>query len=321
MITFLTTAKSFLGAARTRQLNAIGSWRRIDPDVQILLFGTGEGYADVVREAGLEWVPNVPSSANGCPRADSMFAMAEPLARHAVKALVNCDIILTSDVVSATERITLPRYVIVAQRWDVRVDRPIEFTHEWEGRVRTLAHTHGSRMGPSGIDMFLYRGSVWSDLPELVVGRAGYDNYLVFHCRTRGIPVIDATDVLTPVHQVHSYSHLAGGKEEAFLGEDAQQNIRAAGGLDYLFTIQDADWRLSHSGLRRNRCRGDWRRYALTNRLVNGRWIGRKSMSPRSVLRDALCELYLRTSSRRGRRLLELTKFPLWVALRAMGRK
>ncbi|MEI6969954.1 MAG: hypothetical protein WCL44_00425 [bacterium] len=48
MITFLTTAKPFVGATGIRQMNALKSWCAAAPDDEILLFGDGTGYVQAV---------------------------------------------------------------------------------------------------------------------------------------------------------------------------------------------------------------------------------------------------------------------------------
>ena len=183
MITFLTTAKSFSGEARQRQVNAVRSWQSVHPDVEVFLFGTGEGYDKAAQELNLRWFPDVPCGESGCPRIDAMFDVARRQARHVFKAYVNCDIMLGTDIVSAIKKIKDEQFLLVSQRWNVDWDERIDFRsphHSWDD-LAVKARTNGQLMTPSGIDMFLYRGDFWGELPKLVVGRAGYDNYLIFY--------------------------------------------------------------------------------------------------------------------------------------------
>ena len=48
-------------------------------------------------------------------------------------------------------------------------------------------------------------------LPECYVGRPRWDNWLIWETRRRGIPVVDASAVLTVLHQNHGYAHVPGG--------------------------------------------------------------------------------------------------------------
>jgi hypothetical protein len=53
MLTFFTTAKPFVGHSGIIQRNALRSWKLLDPDVEVILFGDEEGAAEVSGELGL----------------------------------------------------------------------------------------------------------------------------------------------------------------------------------------------------------------------------------------------------------------------------
>lgn len=318
MLTLFTTAKSFVGDAGLRQKNAIASWRCLDSQIQILLFGEGEGYADVVDAYGLEWVRGVQTSESGCPRIDSMFRLAGQLARFPVRAYLNCDIILMDDVLDAIECIPFERYLMVSQRRNLAVHGALSESPGWMDSLRNELAAGGVLDDPSAIDMFLYRGEIWSDLPPLVVGRGGYDNLLVFSCRRNRIPVVDVTDVVTLIHQKHDYSHLKDGAREVFGGKDALANLANAGNVSNLFTIVHADWRLTSKGLVPNRCRGDWKLWARSNRSLLGN-VKHTNSSWRALLVDCAFECWVRCQSEYPRRPLALAKYPFWVILKVMG--
>ena len=53
MITFFTTGKPFRGADGIIQRNALKSWKLLDPDVEVIVFGDEEGAAEVCADYGL----------------------------------------------------------------------------------------------------------------------------------------------------------------------------------------------------------------------------------------------------------------------------
>ncbi len=53
MLTFFTTAKPFVGHIDIIQRNAIRSWQKLHPDVEIILMGDDAGAAEVCAEMGL----------------------------------------------------------------------------------------------------------------------------------------------------------------------------------------------------------------------------------------------------------------------------
>lgn len=318
MITLFTTAKSFDGEARQRQFNALRSWKALHPEVEIFLFGKGSGYSQAAAELGLVWVENIATGESGCPRIDRMFAHIDQYAKHPVRAFLNCDILLLGNILDAVQRVDLTRYLMVARRVNLDLREFIVGESEWQERLTQAIRRDGQIGRPTAIDMFLYRGDVWQDLPPLVVGRAGYDNFLVYHCRLNRVPVVNASDTVTLVHQNHDYSHVAGGVQEVWNDSDALRNYDATGSRDRLFSILDADWRLTGKGLCRTRCDGDWRRHALTSRRL------RMDRQERlcglgGLIIEVWQELYFRWIEARNGNWGLLTKFPAWAMLRLLG--
>jgi len=260
MITISTTAKPFLGQIRVNQINALRSWKATSPDVEILLFGSGEGFAEVAEKLGIAHIPEVETSEQGTPLHNSMFALARARGRYSVQAFISCDIILLDDFLPAIQRIKMDRFLIVGQRWDLDLSREIDFEDPaWAQLLRQEVEQRGILHPPGGSDYFVYRGSIWEKMPPVVVGRGGEDNELIYHCRASRVPVIDASDAVTVVHQNHDYRHHPQGQDGVMFGAEAQLNRSAYSGL--ALTPIDADWRLSSKSLARNYCRGDWERY------------------------------------------------------------
>jgi len=56
MLTIFSTPKPFLGHIDVIQRNALQSWKRLHPDVEIILFGDDNGAAEVCRDRGGEGV-------------------------------------------------------------------------------------------------------------------------------------------------------------------------------------------------------------------------------------------------------------------------
>lgn len=270
MITIFTTAKPFIGQIKVNQINALRSWKATSPDVEILLFGAGEEFAEVAEELGIAHIPEVETSEQGTPLHNSMFALARAHGRYSVRAFISSDIILLDDFLPAIQRINMSRFLMVGQRWDIDLNREIDFRNPaWAQRLRNEVKQRGILHPPAGSDYFVYRGFIWDEMPPVVVGRAGEDNQLIYHCRASHVPVIDASDAVTVVHQNHDYRHHPQGVDGVWYGAEAQLNRQAASGLPIALTIVDADWRLSSKGLARNYCRGDWERYLQVSHLLH----------------------------------------------------
>jgi hypothetical protein len=105
--------------------------------------------------------------------------------------------------------------------------------------------------GPAAVDWFVFPAGLFDPLPPFVVGRAGFDNWLLWRARRSG-RVVDATHDVVAIHQPHAYNHLPGGKQEAYYGAEAGANLGAGGGKSRIYTLHDASHRLVDGTLRRN---------------------------------------------------------------------
>jgi hypothetical protein len=100
------------------------------------------------------------------------------------------------------------------------------------------------------IDYFIFNRFQYQDIPEFVIGRPQWDNWMIYHARQRGWPVVEVTPAVMVVHQNHDYRHLPGGQPPHGL-EEGRMNRRLAGGERTKYTILDAN-RILKGGRIRN---------------------------------------------------------------------
>ena len=85
-------------------------------------------------------------------------------------------------------------------------------------------------------------------MPDFTIGRAGWDNWMIYKARKEKWTVIDCTPSVIIVHQNHDYGHLPGGKPH-YEHPDTNENIRLAGGeANIRYTILDATHQLVPNG-------------------------------------------------------------------------
>jgi len=232
------------------QRNALKSWTLL-PDVEVILLGEETGLAEAARELGTRHIPNVKCNDNGTPLISSMFQLARENSNSDLLCIINADMILLPDFVEAamgSRSLFLEKrqqkFVLLSQRWDLDITQPIEFTEGWQNRLRSTVHGQGSLHRPAGSDYFLFSKSCYTDVPDFTIGRAGWDNWMIYKARKEGWTVIDCTPSVMIVHQNHDYSHLPGGKPH-YEHPDTNENIRLAGGqANIRYTILDATHRL-----------------------------------------------------------------------------
>jgi hypothetical protein len=260
LITLFSAPKPFTDPhIATIQRNAIKSWTLL-PNVEVILLGNEDGLARSAKELSVRHLANVTRNENGTPLISSMFDLARENSASDLLCIVNADMILMPDFVEAaleSRSLLLEKgihnFVLLSQRWDLDVTQPIEFDGSWESRLRGQVETQGRLHKPSGSDFFLFPRSSYLDIPDFTIGRAGWDNWMIYKARQENWPVIDSTPSITIVHQNHDYKHLPGAKPH-YDHPDSNENIRLAGGQAPIrYSVLDSTHRLIDGKLARPR--------------------------------------------------------------------
>ena len=227
------------------QRNAIRSWTLL-PDVEVILLGEESGLAEAARELGVTHVPSVKRNPNGTPLISSMFQLAREHGHGDLFCIINADILLMPDFVEAAKQAATLRekFVLLSQRWDFDIASPLDFSEGWPHRLSSIVRGQNNLHRPAGSDFFLFPKACYTDIPDFIIGRAGWDNWMIYKARKAGWPVIDCTPSVMLVHQNHDYSHLPGGKSH-YDHPDTNENIRLAGGqANIRYTILDSTHQL-----------------------------------------------------------------------------
>ena len=235
----------------TIQRNAIKSWTLL-PDVDVILLGEEEGLAEAAKELGVKHIPNVARSESGTPLISSMFQLARENSDSDLLCIINADMILMSDFVEVAKQASALKdaFVLLSQRWDLDVTEPVDFGADWEDRLRSTVHSQGQLHRPAGSDFFLFPQFCYTDVPDFTIGRAGWDNWMIYKARQEKWPVIDCTSSVMIIHQNHDYRHLPSGTH--YTHPETDENIRLAGGPAAVrYTTLDATHRLKDGKLTR----------------------------------------------------------------------
>ncbi len=292
-ITIFAAPKPFVDShIATIQRNAIRSWLALGPQVEVLLVGDEAGIARVARELGVKHLGAVERNPKGTPLISAIFALAQQAAVYPVSVYANSDIILLDNFLPAVQQIAerFRRYLIVGQRWDLGIATALDFANGWTSGLRKRLAADGLIHPPAGSDYFVFPRGLFIDLPPFALGRAGWDNWMIFAARRMGVPVVDASGSITVVHQDHDYRHLEGGGPHYRLPESLE-NVRLGGGSETTFSLADATWRLSEMKVKRVLRPGGsiwrWAEAGMIVRLGPGRLLRliRLLLHPRETLR------------------------------------
>jgi hypothetical protein len=254
MFTIFSTPKPFAGHIDVIQRNAIRSWQCLHPDIEIFLVGDDAGAAETCKEFGIRHIKDVGRNRYGTKYLASIYDQVQERASHEILCHVNCDIILMSDFVRTANQVAarLNRFLMAGRRWDVDIRNPLDFTKaDWERGVRELAWRTNRRRPAQWIDYFLFRKNLYyQKIPEFVIGRPGWDNWLLWYPLSLQVPVVDASREVVAVHQNHDYSYHPGGEQGVWHGEEARQNYQLHQGK--FATLADATHVMRGGALQRN---------------------------------------------------------------------
>lgn len=236
------------------QRNAVQSWMRL-PEVEVILLGNEDGLDLMATEYKTKYIHEVGSNTHGTPLISSMIELACQNSTSPMLGIVNTDIILLPDLVEAVRCVVskYDRFTLLSRRWDLEMTQPLDFSSNWEEKLRNLSSKEAKLHRPVGSDFFIFPRSCYGDVPPFAIGRSGWDNWMIYKARLEKWPVIDCTPSILVVHQNHDYSHLPGGKSHHTTAE-TNENIGLAGGQASIrYTILDATHELIIDKLARPR--------------------------------------------------------------------
>jgi hypothetical protein len=242
LLTIFTAPKAFTDPhINTIQRNAIQSWMQLAPEAEILLIGDEDGMREIAQELKVRQISNVERNDQGTPLVSSIFKLARQESHSPLMLYVNADILLLPDILEAARNISVQvqQFLVIGQRWDLSVPHPISFEVGWDTKLRQDAQSRGKLHLPAGSDYFLFPRHQFNNLPNFAIGRAGWDNWMIYYARKQGWVVIDGTPSILVIHQEHDYAHLPGGKPHYTLNE-SHANENLAGGSANLYMVLDS---------------------------------------------------------------------------------
>jgi hypothetical protein len=253
MITIFCTPKNFEGIFDIIQTNSLNSWRALNPDIEIIIFGDSKGADKIARSINAIHIPEVEKSSNGVPILSDMFNKAQEIAKNDILTFINADIILPFNFVEPIKIIKtkLSKFLIVGYRWDIDITKKINFNNfNYNDVLWSKLIKKAKRHSSSGIDYFIFKKNTFPNLPNFVVGRPGYDNWIIWNARRRLIPVIDISKTVKVLHQNHHFNfHNLKKDPKIYLEEDGLTNRELINGNE--LTLNDTNYFFYNSILKK----------------------------------------------------------------------
>jgi hypothetical protein len=261
LLTLFTAPKPFTNPhISTIQRNALRSWQALGDAVEIVMIGNEIGMAEVATELGMRHIPQVRTNSQGTPLIGSIFELGRQQNDNPYLAYVNADVVLLPDLLDAIRLVgkTLSEFLLIGQRWDLEVTQALDPGENWSQDMREWVKRNGILHSRTGSDYFVFPRACFIDVPDFAVGRARWDNWMIFHAREQGCPVVDASQSVMVVHQNHDYSHLPGGQSHYKLPE-SDVNLKLAGGRRTVFQMDDSTHEIRSGQVNKVSC--TWKRF------------------------------------------------------------
>ena len=209
----------FTSLAHNKDKNTIYSttiqnWSTFLPKINLILFTNDSSIKASVESRGWTVFPVTHHAAGGVPVLKTMFEKARKTYDTPFYGFSNADILFT-DKLLETVVVSLKNYgkdtkmMITGRRYNIPTLTPKEaMSYE---NIRTAINTRGELFMEASEDFLITsKPFSWENVPDLVIGRPAYDNWVVAHARCSGITAIDATYTVQGAHQTTSVGNREG---------------------------------------------------------------------------------------------------------------
>jgi hypothetical protein len=256
MLTFFTIPKPFTRKnISIIQQNAIKSWTFLRPKCEVIMLANDRGVAQFAQSLKVKHLSNISCNQFGTPLLNSAFNLLRKRTKNNTICYINADIILPSNFMDIFQYLPKKDFLVVGERWDLDVKKKIDFSNPgWEKLLMEDLRKKGKKHrlgGNAGSDYFIFKKNLFKNLPPFAVGRVGWDNWMIYEARKKGMLVIDASPLVKVIHQNHDYAHQINKGKDKRKSPEGKRNIELAGGEKRLFNLQNTNWQLTPQGLKR----------------------------------------------------------------------
>ncbi|XP_060081799.1 uncharacterized protein LOC132561088 isoform X2 [Ylistrum balloti] len=203
-------------------LNTLQNWKHIYKSPKLILFTDDQR----VVSAGVssDWsVENVTTeSVTEVPALRTLFLESQQRSKSYFYMYANADILFDrylSEILSGIEVFLKSSHLhnkpvlIVGQRTNINISRINSHGVEAWKTILQKSYTIYTKFQKDAIDYFITNNVFpWRDVPQLVIGRVGYDNWIIAYARFRGFVTIDASSVISAIHQTNNNGNFEGFK-------------------------------------------------------------------------------------------------------------
>ena len=192
----------------------VRNWQSLRPYVIPVVFTNQASIADDCRRKGWDVLPVRISANGGIPVLKFMFLDAISTYNTTFYGYGNSDILFTDSLIETLAWLKMSvkldkPILIIGKRTNVNYVGVKEMV-TWK-KLSAVASSRGKLFRGLAEDYFITtRFYPWKNIPEVVIGRPAFDNWLVYHTRKQNQTVIDATRTILAVHQTTRAGNIEG---------------------------------------------------------------------------------------------------------------
>lgn len=251
----------------TRQSNSLRNWLatfKSHFSIAIYLFGNVSYNQQFIKISPRNLHVMKSSNESSIPLFDDMINQVRSAnswfdeSRSNLFLLTNADILFSRRTapaaLAAMNMFSERPFLLVGQRFDIPMSNcMLDFeASNWDHQLQLWEqHPLSFLQNVHYKDFFFFSDALWNPhisgsqiAAPVVIGRAGYDDWIMKSASQAGAAIVDLTPAVRVYHQSHSYNHLAGGKAATWNGGDAQTNYKLLGSAYVVTEIDNAPFEL-----------------------------------------------------------------------------
>ena len=192
----------------------VRNWQSLEPYVIPVVFTNQHTVAEECRQKGWDVLPIKISANGGIPVLKFMFLDVISTYNTPFYGFGNSDILFTDSLIETLAWINVSvnldkPVLIIGKRTNINYVGAKE-TETWK-KLSAVASSRGKLFRGLAEDYFITsRFYPWKKIPEVVIGRPAFDNWLVYHTRKQNQTLIDATRTILAVHQTTKAGNIEG---------------------------------------------------------------------------------------------------------------
>lgn len=190
------------------------NWRKFEPYITPILFTNITDLKQRVEQKGWKTLPVIKTN-SAIPVLKHMYLMASAHFKSTFYAYANGDILFTESLFKTMIAVVRcfegqnKTILIVGQRTNVKNISKLQAVSF--DSLRRISAERGSLFTPWGVDFFITSANYpWKKMPDVVIGRVAYDNFIILESIRRNVVVIDATRTLLAVHHTTKSGNFEG---------------------------------------------------------------------------------------------------------------